>query len=243
MGSGSSGLTLSRPLKIDYKPVTRVENFCATGSEAFRNACYAVAVGRLRLRDGGRRREAQGLGLSRAWSLDRPEHDGTALGSHARPRCSRCSPPPISSKYGVERRGHARGADAHRLEEPPQRRAERARPVPQGGRRGADRGAPIVAGRLGVFDCSGVSDGAAAAIIVRAEDAHQYTDTPMYVKALSFVAGPGDGPLDPDYDYTTFREVVALGRGRLRAGRHQRSARRRSRWPRCTTASPRPSWS
>src|SRR5712691_6529581 len=43
--SGNSGLTLSRPLKLDYKPVTRVENFCATGSEAFRNACYAVACG------------------------------------------------------------------------------------------------------------------------------------------------------------------------------------------------------
>src|SRR5438067_4989425 len=40
-----SGITLSRPLKIDYKPVTRIENFCATGSEAFRNACYAVASG------------------------------------------------------------------------------------------------------------------------------------------------------------------------------------------------------
>jgi hypothetical protein len=40
--SGNSGLTLSRPLKIDYKPVTRIENFCATGSEAIRNACYAV---------------------------------------------------------------------------------------------------------------------------------------------------------------------------------------------------------
>src|SRR5919201_4237359 len=43
--SGQSGLTLSRPLKIDYKPVSRLENFCATGSEAFRNACYAVAAG------------------------------------------------------------------------------------------------------------------------------------------------------------------------------------------------------
>ncbi len=43
--SGQSGLTLSRPLKIDYKPVTRLENYCATGSEAFRNACYAVASG------------------------------------------------------------------------------------------------------------------------------------------------------------------------------------------------------
>ena len=45
MGSGISGLTLSRPLKLDYKPVTRLENMCATGSEAFRNACYAVASG------------------------------------------------------------------------------------------------------------------------------------------------------------------------------------------------------
>src|SRR5256885_348354 len=45
MGSGQSGLTLSRPLKIDYKPVSRLENFCATGSEAFRNACYAGAPG------------------------------------------------------------------------------------------------------------------------------------------------------------------------------------------------------
>ncbi|HXA32336.1 MAG TPA: acetyl-CoA acetyltransferase, partial [Acidimicrobiales bacterium] len=45
LGAGNSGLTMSRPLKLDYKPVTRVENFCATGSEALRNACYAVASG------------------------------------------------------------------------------------------------------------------------------------------------------------------------------------------------------
>ena len=68
--------------------------------------------------------------------------------------------------------------------------------------------APLVAGELGVFDCSGVSDGSAAAIICRAEDAHTYSDNPLYVKALSFVAGPAAGPIDPDYDYTTFDEVV-----------------------------------
>src|SRR3981081_1586884 len=68
---------------------------------------------------------------------------------------------------------------------------------------------PLIAGPLGIFDCSGVSDGSAAAIIVRAEDAHRYTDKPLYVKALSFVAGPAAGPIDPDYDYTTFQEVVA----------------------------------
>ena len=45
LGSGRAGLTLSKPLALDYKPVTRVENYCASGSEAFRNACYAVASG------------------------------------------------------------------------------------------------------------------------------------------------------------------------------------------------------
>jgi acetyl-CoA C-acetyltransferase len=67
---------------------------------------------------------------------------------------------------------------------------------------------PHVAGPLGVMDCSGVSDGAAAAVIVRAEDAERFTDKPLYVKALSLAAGPGTGPMDQDYDYTTFEEVT-----------------------------------
>ncbi len=45
LGSGASGMTLSKPLQLQYKPVTRVENYCATGSDSFRNACYAVASG------------------------------------------------------------------------------------------------------------------------------------------------------------------------------------------------------
>ena len=56
-----------------------------------------------------------------------------------------------------------------------------------------------------------MSDGAAAAILVRAEDAYKYTDKPLFVKALSFSAGPGAGQIDPTYDYTTFREVERSG--------------------------------
>ena len=59
---------------------------------------------------------------------------------------------------------------------------------------------------LSVFDCAGVADGAATAIVVRAEDAHRYTDKPLLVKALSLVAGNGSGLLDPDFDYTHFPE-------------------------------------
>ena len=45
--------------------------------------------------------------------------------------------------------------------------------------------------------------------MVRAEDAYRYTDKPIFIKGLSFVAGPARGNIDPAYDFTTFPEVVA----------------------------------
>ena len=45
LGTGKSALGLPVALKLPYIPVTRVENFCATGTEAFRGAVYAVASG------------------------------------------------------------------------------------------------------------------------------------------------------------------------------------------------------
>ena len=209
LSSGQSGLVLSRPLRLDYKPVTRVENFCATGSEAFRNASYAVAsgaydvvmaVGVEKLKDSG----FSGLVRSSA------PNDGTAPEtSLTAPAAFSLLDPAYCKKYGVDPdamrdamthvawKNHANGAKNPR--------AQFRREVPKE-KIAATAGG--VAGRLGVFDCSGVSDGSACAVIVRAEDAHRYTDRPMYVKSLSMVAGPASGPIDPSYDYTTFPEVA-----------------------------------
>jgi len=100
---------------------------------------------------------------------------------------------------------------------------------------------PRVAGELGVFDCSGVSDGAAAVILCRAEDASRYTDTPLYVKGLSFVAGPAAGVIDPEYDLHQLRRGGAAA-----ADAYQQAGitdpRAQWPWPRSTTASPPPSW-
>lgn len=207
MNSGTSGLTASRPLKIDNKPVTRLENMCATGSEAFRNACYAVAsgaydvamaIGVEKLKDGG----FSGL----TGSI--PPNDGT-LPDISAPALFAALAPAYGNKYGVDGetlkdvfthiawKNHRNGVKNPRA----QFRKEVAKQV--------IKDSPLVAGPLGIFDCSGVSDGSAAAIIVRAEDAHRYQAKPLYVKALSFVAGAGTGPMDPDYDYTSFTEVVA----------------------------------
>ncbi|MCX6398454.1 MAG: acetyl-CoA acetyltransferase [Propionibacteriales bacterium] len=208
LGSGQSGLTLSRPLGIDYKPVTRVENYCATGSESFRNACYAVAsgaydrvmaVGVEKLKDSGF------SGLLRA----DPPSDGTAAElSLTAPAAFSLLDPAYTAKYGVDPavmreamthvawKNHVNGARNPKA----QFRKEVSRETIEG--------ALKVAGRLGVFDCSGVSDGAAAAMIVRAEDAYDYTDRPIFVKALALASGPMRGGLDPAYDFTSFPEVV-----------------------------------
>ncbi len=212
LGSGQSGLTLSRPLGIDYKPVTRVENYCATGSEAFRNACYAVASGAYDTVMAVGVEKLKDSGFSGLLRTDPPD-DGTAPElSLTAPAAFSLLDPAYCAKYGVHPdqmraamthvawKNHVNGARNPKA----QFRAE----VP----REKIESAPQVAGRLRVFDCSGVSDGGAAALIVRAEDAHRYTDTPIYVKALSLAAGPMRGGMDPAYDFTTFPEVVRSAR-------------------------------
>src|ERR1700748_27579 len=49
---GHGGTPLSVALRLPNIPVTRVENFCASGSEAFRGAVYAVAAGAGRIPPG-----------------------------------------------------------------------------------------------------------------------------------------------------------------------------------------------
>jgi acetyl-CoA C-acetyltransferase len=206
LASGLSGLTLSRPLKLDYKPVTRVENFCATGSESFRNACYAVASGAYDMVMATGVEKLKDSGYS-GLVVDFDGGDGTTAAMTA-PAMFSLLAPAYAKKYGVDEaelkdvmariawKNHFNGARNPRA----QFRKEVSKE--------AICASPLVAGPLGIFDCSGVSDGAAAAIIVRAEDAHRYTDKPIYVKGLAFAAGPANGPMDPSYDYTTFTEVV-----------------------------------
>ena len=205
--SGMSGMTLARPLELEGKPVTRVENMCATGAEALRQAAYAVAsgaydtamaIGVEKVKDSG----FQGLN---AFPIP---NDGTPRTLTAAAMFSMVVPA-YADRYGVDaselRHVLARIASKnhHNGARNPRAQFQREMSVE------ALEAMPAVAGQLSVFDCAGVADGSAAAIVCRAEDAHRYTDRPLYVKALAFVAGNGKGFTDPGYDYTTFPEVVA----------------------------------
>jgi len=205
--SGISGMVLSKPLKIKNKPITRVENMCATGSDALRNACYAVAsgacdvamaVGMEKLKDSN----TQGLVVPGAPT------DGTTADLTA-PAMFSFLVPAYMDKYGVAKeqmrealshiasKNHANGAKnarAHFQREVPVETISKA---------------PVIAGDLNLFDCSGISDGAAAAIVCRAADAAKYCDSPLFVRALSLVTGSDTGSSDSSYDYTTFPEVAA----------------------------------
>jgi acetyl-CoA C-acetyltransferase len=204
--SGMGGVTLSMPLKLEGKPVTRVENFCATGSEAMRQAAYAVAsgaydlvaaVGVEKVKDGG----YQGLN-----SFPMPT-DGTNRTLTAAAVFSLMLPA-YAHKYGVDEdelrkviarigsKNHFNGARNPRAQYRKEMSADQICAMPD------------VAGRLAVMDCAGVADGAAAVVLCRAEDAHKYTDKPLFIKALSFVSGNGAGTVDPEFDFTTMTECA-----------------------------------
>ena len=212
--SGMSGMTLAKPLGLEGKPVTRVENMCATGSEALRQACYAVtsgaydvamAVGVEKVKDSG----YQGLN---AFPIP---GDGTARTLTAAAMFSMVVPA-YAERYGVDlaelKQALAHVASKNHRNGARNPRAQFRREVTEE----QVLAGPRVAGELGVFDCAGVADGAAAAVVVRSEDAMRYTDQPLYVKALSFVAGNGSGLTDPSYDYTTFPEIVACAQDAYR---------------------------
>jgi acetyl-CoA C-acetyltransferase len=205
--SGMSGIALARPLGLEGKPVTRVENYCATGSEALRQAVYAVASGAYDMAMAVGAEKVKDAGYQGLNAFPIPG-DGTARTVTAAAMFSMVAPA-YAGKYGVPladmktalarvaSKNHYNGARNPRAQFRKEYSVEKLCSM------------PAVAGGLSVFDCAGVADGAAAAIVVRAEDAHRYTDKPLLVKALSVVAGNGGGLGDPAYDYTTFPEVVA----------------------------------
>ena len=208
--SAASGIALATPLRLSGKPVTRVENYCATGSESLRQACYAVAsgaydsamaLGAEKVKDSG----YQGLnafpvptdGTNR--TLTAAAMFSLILPAYAK----RYEVDEDELRYVIARIAQKNHFNGSRNELAQFRREVSAEKICE---------MPSIAGRLSVMDCAGVADGAAAAIVVRAEDAHKYTDKPLYVKALSVVAGDSSGLVDPDFDFTTLPECATAAK-------------------------------
>jgi len=205
--TSSSGLTLSRAVPTLGRPITRVENYCATGSDALRNAAYAVqsgevdvamAIGAEKLKD-TRQTGLAGTPVPGDGTVVVPSAPSKfALLADGYAQAAGLSEEDLRSVLtAVARKNHANGA----LNE----RAHFRSPVSVS----AVEQSPVVAGALRVLDCSGVSDGAAAALLVPAERAHEYTDRPVFLQGLAMTTGSGRGAVAPDYDYASLPEVEA----------------------------------
>lgn len=205
--SGYSGLPLAKALKVE-RPVTRLENFCASGSDAFRNASFAVASGMYRVAMAVGVEKLKDSGYSGLSINDIPS-DNTAI-NISPPGVYSMLPDAYIKQYGVSRenvrkalthiswKNHGNGA----------LNPERAQFTTPVSKERINR-APRIAGDLSVFDCSGVADGAAAAIIVRAEDAQALTPHPLYLKGASLYMGMSDGVSTAGRVHASFPEVVA----------------------------------
>ncbi len=191
---GPSAAPLSIALRLPNIAVTRVENFCASGTEAFRGAVYAVASGAydICLALGVEKLKDTGYGgLPEFGASAGPKNffinpGMTAPGSFAQ----------LASGYGarynvpddeikkamahISAKSHANGSKNPK--------AHLRKPVSEE----QIMASPVIAHPLGLFDCCGVSDGSACAIVTTPEIAKKLGKKDLVsVKALQLSLSNG----------------------------------------------------
>jgi acetyl-CoA C-acetyltransferase len=201
---GKAAVPLSTTLKLPFIPVTRTENFCATGSEAFRGACYAVASGAydIVLALGVEKLKDTGYGGLPDFSIlmgTKPRiifPNMTAPGMFATLATRYFARYGLSPEEGKMTLAKISAKSHHNGALNPKAHLQREVTVEQ------IMKAPIIAWPLGLFDCCGVSDGAAAAIITRPEIAKKLRPDPVFVKALQISSSPGEELMYTKWDGT-----------------------------------------
>ena len=200
-----TGQPLAQALKLDYIPITRVENACATATDAFRNACYAVAAGIYDM--------VLAVGVEK---LKDSGFSGLAVPDGASSEVTPPSPPPSQFAFAATRYFHHYGLS---YDEGKRTLAQIASKNHHNGTLNPKAhfqkevsveqviNAPMVAWPLGLYDCCGVSDGAAAAIITTPEIAKSLKRDYVLVKGLGLSVG-SFGILRDDWDFVHFPENV-----------------------------------
>ena len=207
---GKSATPLSLTLKLPFIPVTRVENFCATGSEALRGAVYAVASGAydICLALGSEKLKDTGYGGLPDFSQVLGTKNRLIFPNITAPGGFAMMATRYFAKYGlgpeegkeilamVSAKSHENGA---RNPKAHLRKAVSVEKILK---------APIIAWPLGLFDCCGVSDGAAAAIVCRADLAKNFRPDPVYVKSMQIALSSGEELMYTDWDGTYVKTAV-----------------------------------
>lgn len=189
---GPSGIPLGIALRLDNAPVTKVENYCASGTEALRGAVYAVASGAadIALALGVEKLKDTGYGglpaRTRGTMFDMIGVTGSAPGNFAQLAAAYRARHDVSADdlkramAHVSVKSHANGAKNDK--------AHLRKPIDID----TVLNAPMIAEPLGLFDCCGVSDGAACAIVTTPEIAKALGKKDLItVKALQVAVSNG----------------------------------------------------
>ncbi|MEQ8899510.1 MAG: acetyl-CoA acetyltransferase [Roseovarius sp.] len=198
---GKGALPLSFALRLPNIPVTRVENFCASGSEALRGATYAVASGACdialalgveKLKDtgyGGLPQRSRGM-LNQMWWANYSAPGAFAqLASAYRRKHGIAAEDLKRAMAHVSVKSHQNGSKNPKAHLQNIITEEKV------------LNAPMVAEPLGLFDCCGVSDGAACAIVTTPEIAKSLGKSDLVtVKALQIAVSNGAESGFSDWD-------------------------------------------
>jgi acetyl-CoA C-acetyltransferase len=206
--SGMGGRSVSEPLKLQYIPVTRVENACGSGHEAVRGASYAVAAGiyDICLAVGFEKLKDEGMsGLPGMENRTNTHYQSTPPGMFAIMATNYFNRYGLSPEEGKTMLAKISIKSHHNGSLNPKAHFRREITMEQ------VLTAPIIAWPLGLFDCCGVSDGASAAIITRADMAKKFRPDPVYIKALQISASPTSGRMTSEYDYAHVEEAYRGG--------------------------------
>jgi acetyl-CoA C-acetyltransferase len=197
--TGISGSTAAEPLKLFGKPVTRVENFCASGMDAFRNACYGVASGVYDI--------VLACGVEKLMDVG---GSGLPVGDFGHPVMGGVSAPGMFA-LAATRSFHEWGWTKEDLARVAVKNHKNGVAHPKAHFRRAITmedalNAPMIAWPLGRFDCCAMSDGSAAIVITRPEIAKtlKHKDDYVLVKANALAMATVMPMYKASFDYLGF---------------------------------------
>jgi acetyl-CoA C-acetyltransferase len=217
---GNSAIPASMALRLDGIPVTRVENMCATGTEALRGAVYAVASGAadIALAIGAEKLKDTGYGglpapfkgtLNDLWL-----NLGSAPAGFAQLAAGYRSKHGISKEQLKQALAHVSWKSHENGALSPKAHLQKKVSMDQ------ILNAPMIAEPLGLFDCCGVSDGAAAAIVTTPEIARALGKRDLVtIKAIQLAIGSGVESSTNQWDGASVRTTrMAAGKAYAEAG-------------------------
>jgi acetyl-CoA C-acetyltransferase len=193
-------------------PVTRVENACATGNDAVRNATFAVAAGAfdvVLVVGGDKVRESSARGTFWEWAgLTRDSAWDYPLGLIA----------PANFALHVARYLHESPATREHMAMIAVKNHHNAVTNPKAQLRfeitvEQALAAPIVAAPFGLYDCTPQSDGAAALVLVAEDVVDRFTDRPVWVRGVGL--GLDRVMHQQKRDMTTFPATVKAARAAM----------------------------